>query len=73
MAKGTAESFARNMASPGSACLHTKQEMVVICTEQEIKETNYDVKFEQVSCIVCFTAMAGIETDGTSLKARLCD
>jgi hypothetical protein len=73
MAKGTAESFARTLASPVSACLHTKQITVVICTEQEIKGANYDVKFEQVSGIVYFTAMAGSETDGTSLKARLCD
>jgi hypothetical protein len=44
-----------------------------MCIEEEVEGENYSSKFEQVSGIVCFTAMAGSETECTSLKASLCD
>jgi hypothetical protein len=73
MATGTAESLAKTMASPVYACLHTKQITVIICIEEEIDGETYGSKFEQVYGTVCFTAMAGNETECTSLKTRLCD
>jgi hypothetical protein len=50
-------SLAKPMASPVFACLHTKQ--ITVCIEGDVEGENYASKFERVSGIVCFTAMAG--------------
>jgi hypothetical protein len=63
----------KTIASPVFAFLHTKQITVIICIEEVVEEENYDSKFEQVSVIVCFTAVTGSETESLSLKASLCD
>jgi len=79
MAAGTAESLAKTMglwpapASPVFACLHTKQITVVICVGEKGEGENIVSKFEQISGVACFTAMAGSKREGTSLKASLSD
>ena len=61
------------MASPVFACLHNKQITVVISIGERGEGENYGSKFEQISGIVCFTAMAWSETEGMLLKANLSD
>jgi hypothetical protein len=79
MATGTAESLAKTMglwpasASPVFACLHTKQITVVSCVVEKGEAENHISKFEQISGVACFTAMAGSKREGMSLKASLSD